>query len=1136
MKLLSLRLKNLNSLKGEWKIDFTAAPFKDNGLFAITGPTGAGKTTLLDAICLALYHQTPRMSSISASSNELMTRHTSDCLAEVEFEVKGSRYRAFWSQRRARNLASGALQAPRVELADATGLILSDKINEKLKLTEVLTGLDFGRFTKSMLLAQGGFAAFLNAAANERAELLEELTGTNIYGQISQSVFEQTRSSKQALDQLRAKASGVELLSEEQRSDLHTQTIDLAQTEQTLQSQLSQVQINRQWREALSKANSQHADAQSRQQTALAALASAQPQLNQLARSEPAAKLQLPYSTLIQATEALAHTEQALLQLTAEQGRALEMHRAKLWQAQQLATQLSQQSRTQLGQTQAAQSKLISTQRPEHAKLGEQLVGWRAQFKDLNTQASEISRLTTEIKQQDIQSLNEQEAVLSLSVTGNHRESQAAAQAENTAQVAWLALLSGKDEAAFWEQKQSLLARGVDIAKLAELEIGRQKTQQQSGDLAVAINEKQALLGQKELALATLRLTFSDLKQQVSDKKKLLEQEQRIQGLEEYRKQLQAHEACPLCGSLEHPAIHDYQALNVSATAAALDAKQAELEKLTEEGQALKLDLTKLEAEISALESQQQRHLALVAEQLEQWNLLCNKLSTAAPDLAALSQQHSAALQAAEAALNQLAQNKAQLEQAQIVRLAADKALSDSQQALQLLTQKLENAQANLQDLSQRQGKLAEEIATQSELLRLSLPDQELPADSQAWLHAQESLWQSWQAAQQQLQQLAQDLIIQQQAVNAAKQVENTWQQCWQETGAAPQAALADSTQPEADLAACTAQISSLQEQISQQKGREITLQKRRQEHEEQQQSASSAWQSALAASPFADEAAYIAARLEDDQRNALSALKQQLDNSLISANTLLSSAEQILAPLQAEAKTALEIPELNEQLASLSAEITQLAQRQGEIRGVLQGDDTRRSGQATLFAEIAAMSVDYDYWQHLNSLIGSADGAKYRKFAQGLTLDHLIHLANRQLERLHGRYQLMRKSTGELELGIIDTWQGDVARDTKTLSGGESFLVSLALALALSDLVSHKTSIDSLFLDEGFGTLDGETLEIALDALDQLNASGKMIGIISHVEALKERIPVQLKIYKSSGLGISTLDKQYACAGETLK
>ena len=111
----------------------------------------------------------------------------------------------------------------------------------------------------------------------------------------------------------------------------------------------------------------------------------------------------------------------------------------------------------------------------------------------------------------------------------------------------------------------------------------------------------------------------------------------------------------------------------------------------------------------------------------------------------------------------------------------------------------------------------------------------------------------------------------------------------------------------------------------------------------------------------------------------------------------------------------------------------------------------------------------------------------------------------------------------------MIDTWQGDVARDTRTLSGGESFLVSLALALALSDLVSHKTRIDSLFLDEGFGTLDGETLEVALDALDNLNASGKMIGVISHVEALKERVAVQLKVNKGVGMGYSTLEKRYA-------
>jgi exonuclease SbcC len=169
------------------------------------------------------------------------------------------------------------------------------------------------------------------------------------------------------------------------------------------------------------------------------------------------------------------------------------------------------------------------------------------------------------------------------------------------------------------------------------------------------------------------------------------------------------------------------------------------------------------------------------------------------------------------------------------------------------------------------------------------------------------------------------------------------------------------------------------------------------------------------------------------------------------------------------------------------------------------------------------------DDWGYLNALIGSSTGDKFRKFAQGLTLDNLVWLANQQLNRLHGRYLLQRKASDALELEVVDTWQADAVRDTRTLSGGESFLVSLALALALSDLVSHKTRIDSLFLDEGFGTLDSETLDTALDALDALNATGKTIGVISHVEAMKERIPVQIKVKKINGLGYSRLDKEFA-------
>ena len=139
-----------------------------------------------------------------------------------------------------------------------------------------------------------------------------------------------------------------------------------------------------------------------------------------------------------------------------------------------------------------------------------------------------------------------------------------------------------------------------------------------------------------------------------------------------------------------------------------------------------------------------------------------------------------------------------------------------------------------------------------------------------------------------------------------------------------------------------------------------------------------------------------------------------------------------------------------------------------------------------------------------------------------------MLSLANKRLYFLHARYQLNRKSGEELSIEVKDTWQADIVRDTKTLSGGESFLVSLSLALALSDLVSSQTSIDSLFLDEGFGTLDTQTLEIALDALSNLNSAGKMIGVISHVDAMQERVSTQITVKKKSGLGISTLDDRF--------
>ncbi len=317
MKILSIRLKNLNSLKGEWKIDFTQPPFAENGLFAITGPTGAGKTTLLDAICLALYHQTPRLGQITNSSNEIMTRGTSECLAEVEFEVKGTAYRAFWSMRRSRGNVDGNLQPADAELAEvATGKVLATQIRQKSEEIEKLTGLDFGRFTKSMMLYQGNFAAFLNADENKRAELLEELTGTEVYGQISVKVHEHFSQAKQRLNELQEGANTFQVFSAEQRQALQDEFNQLqnkqAGIEQLITTHTSHINW---WDKRLSAQQSQQ-DASILNTEAKQAIADAKIDLSLLEKSEPAERLRPNWRRLVEVTQQQTKTNE---QLSAQQ-------------------------------------------------------------------------------------------------------------------------------------------------------------------------------------------------------------------------------------------------------------------------------------------------------------------------------------------------------------------------------------------------------------------------------------------------------------------------------------------------------------------------------------------------------------------------------------------------------------------------------------------------------------------------------------------------------------------------------------------------------------------------------------------------------------------------------------------------
>ncbi|WP_310395031.1 AAA family ATPase [Hymenobacter sp.] len=214
---------------------------------------------------------------------------------------------------------------------------------------------------------------------------------------------------------------------------------------------------------------------------------------------------------------------------------------------------------------------------------------------------------------------------------------------------------------------------------------------------------------------------------------------------------------------------------------------------------------------------------------------------------------------------------------------------------------------------------------------------------------------------------------------------------------------------------------------------------------------------------------------------------------------------------------------ELTAQLHALSAADDTLQQRLGAVSNQLAQDDAARAQQAAGLQELLRRQLEEQRWQDLSEQIGSARGDKFSQFAQGLTLTHLARLANLRLRQLTGRYTILKTPYRNLELQIIDHDQADTVRPMASLSGGESFLVSLALALGLSELAGHKARIESLFIDEGFGTLDPDALNTALDALERLQHSGKMIGIISHVSDLKDRIGTQIRIRPGAG-GNSTV------------
>lgn len=1232
MKILSLRFKNINSLRGEWKIDFTDPHFTRNGLFAITGATGAGKTTLLDAICVALYHQTPRI-NLSPSKNQIMTRHSAECLAEVEFEVKGKGYRAFWSQRRARNKPDGRLQPPQVELSILDGKIIAEKIRDKDKQISLITGLNFARFTKSMLLAQGGFAAFLNAKANERAELLEELTGTEIYGKISIRVFEHYRESKIELGRLTAQAEGADLLSDVDLEQLKTQKKTLSTSAKQQQQHHDQATEHYQWQQQLVSIETNKQQFRLALQTANQAVLDQHETLEALTLNIPAEQLQPYFAKHHDAQQRWNTTSQQLAQQQ-QRRPAIQQQQKKCEIAHQNAQATYQQAQTQQQQQERQIADHLNPLDKDIADLTQQLVQIKHQKQqteqDQHNAKSEDNQLKKEIasleqqKQQaslylekhlHYQPLGEQLPLWKAELGQRHQHYSKLAQASKKAVLIEKKLSqqhqltqSAKDKlqqctrdaeqasATFNltdnQFKQQFAMLNADDLAQQLMQLQAKKTsqlrlercfsdhlslieQQQHQQDTIQSQQAQQLIENQQLD--ALQAEYDSASEQRHDLDKLLEQEQRIAELSDYRQQLQQNEACPLCGSSQHPAIEEYQRLEVSLTKQRLENKKQQLEQLNEQRKKHSTRLALIKADVKHATTTQVE-LAQKKQQCEQdWQLLNTTLGIA---LELTNQQRlSDYLQQSQQIEQQLNTQLKAYRKAEKAVQAIEKKKRETQQAQSDQTHQLALIKKEKQTLQQQffdVGIDRQQLQHATDSLEKKLNEQLSPFDFDLPDHQHFdkalTLWgKHWETYQQQHHQCAkareslQLFSVQQQAHQQAldnvhhqledqqqqqHSVEKHYQQKTSErkkifgkqSAPAIRAKFLRSTEQAHQTVQQTQEALATQQKKSQTlNGMIETLSEQQHQQKGDVDEQLQHWQQQLILSPFEHQDDFSMALLDKEKKQHFETVKTTVERRQQQAKSKLHyTDEQLEQHLQQQPQgMALSntddlalveegVQNLQHIITRIDVEIKALTTQQGAVQHALDSDATRRQSQHALLDDIATHQQEYNDLASLNGLIGSADGAKFRKFAQGLTLDHLVYLSNQQLINLHGRYQLARKKGDSLELQVIDTWQADSQRDTKTLSGGESFLVSLALALALSDLVSHKTSIDSLFLDEGFGTLDNETLEMALDALDNLNASGKMIGVISHIEVMKERIPVQIFVKKMSGLGVSKLADEF--------
>ena len=1307
MRLIELRLKNLNSLKGEWHINFADPAFINEGIFAITGQTGAGKTTILDAICLALYGETPRINSISKSSNEVMTRQTAECFAEVVIELNGIQYRCRWGQRRAYGKADGNLQDATHEIALIKAQtddnekdgdeILESKLSRTKEKIIALTHMDFEQFTRSILLAQGSFSAFLKAKADERADILEKITGTDIYATISTHVFEKKRNEEEILNKLQFGLDGLTLLTTEQESEINTKLTSHQLAQSAKQQEYQQITEQIQWLDAVAELQDKLVTYQNELSSAEHSKQDFIPDAKRLNAANKALEIDSQYSQLAhnrdtvkrlqndqqalnhqlpQQQERLAHAVNALKAADAHTQSAhdrLQTTLPKIAHARKLDGAITQQMQVLDDKQQRKKRLATNTQglsqeienhtiqfNQDKAKLAtiEKHLIDAAALHDIDTDAAHFDGHGGRLK-----ALLQDNAALADEKTIHHQQTsqyQTNLDQYQQQQDTTNALIAkAHEELTVLQKKQAALTQAQPLAAIrdeqeqieythSQLEQASFKAQQIEA-LAIQINKINTALPTINDALTKLAATITnnealmaDAKDRRQDKQKLLDSWQQVASLERYITQLKDGDPCPLCGAREHPYGAHHPILNqepsevvqtqqqiseLDTTINTLEqtlanqrieyaTTQNQIKQLHEQKNPLYEQIKKLGADsddliqrlltkthsnaMTASMAQLGTDMGLLSEQIADDSTLIKErlikdslllLNTIKNQLTERKQSLKDTLTQHEALSDELDKKSKTIEilEKQQYQLASDihEIKSNNQisaLALHAIEKKISTNFAELKQINDAilailnkylAGKYELDAVTKPADLQplLASIDQQVVLNKADYEGHLDVLRQQRTNLVQLKQQFNADKNVQQNLITAlgsvTAQIETKQAQLNKEeveldsllqeitaktetlvqltaerrdifadsifSGNVPNAGTDNSSiniNPDVEetrlrnaLEQAHTEQSVAQRQLD---SAELTLkqlQRQQQQLAEQLTSASTAlttqediFKTVLSSSDFTTESDFVSARLSQAERNALNEQQQQIDYNLKQAKSLLQQTQQALTDKQAEPLTTEDKAILLKRQQQTQSASNSLMEAIGAMTQQLKDNEAKKGSQQAQLHAIAEQKQNLQVWRQLNELIGSSSGKKFRAFAQGLTFDIMVNHANTQLQKMSNRYLLVRDNNNPLELNVMDDYQGGEIRSTKNLSGGEGFIISLALALGLSQMASQNIRVDSLFLDEGFGTLDEESLDIALDTLTNLQQEGKLIGVISHVQALKERILTQIQVNKLSG------------------